>query len=145
MMGCHFQADSWISWFPLSCIHSLSLPRTLSVSVSHRSRACGPPGPGEHPQKPPLCPMSLPRPGGQVTQEASPPLPGPPVWEHFLKGIRCSNMEGLELGPHTRVHCSATFCKPRFSVPQAPGLPSIQKHLEGVEASAQEGRTEGRA
>ena len=132
MTGCHFWADAWNFWFPLSWVHSLSLPRTLSVCVSRGSRACGLQGPGDNPQKPTLWPVSLPRPGAQLTNEAFSPQPGHCLGNHFLMRIRGSNKKGLDLGPHTRVRCSATCCPPRSSVLQAPRLPSAQKDLEGV-------------
>ena len=132
MTGCHFWADSWNFWFPLSWVHSLSLPRTLSVSVSHGSRACGLYGPGDNPQKPPLWPVTLPRLGAQLPQEASSAQPGHCLGNYFLMRARGSIKESLDLGPHTRGCCSATCCKPRSSVLQAPRLPSAQKDLEGV-------------
>ena len=131
MTGCHFQADSWNFWFPLSGVHSLSASDSVCLCVSHRSRACGlrvqvttlrsflvapvpPPARGSAPSR------------GLLTQAGH--CPG----NHFLMRTRGSNKEGLDLGPHTRVHCSATFCKSRTSVLQVPRLPSAQKDLEGV-------------
>ena len=111
---------------------SVSASDSVCLCVSHRSRACGLQGPGDDPQKPPLWPVSLPRPGAQLPHEASSPQAGHCLGNHFLMRTRGSNKEGLHLGPHTRVHCSATCCKPRTSVLQAPRLPSAQKDLERI-------------
>ena len=111
---------------------SVSASDSVCLCVSHGSRACGLQGPGENPQKPPLWPVSLLWPGAQLTNEAFSPQPGHCLGNHFLMRTRDSNKEGLDLGPHTRVRCSATCCTPRSLVLQAPRLPSAQKDPEGV-------------
>ena len=111
---------------------SVSASDSVCLCVSHGSRACGLQGPGDNPQKPPLWPVCLPRSGAQLPHEASSAQPAHCLGNYFLMRAQGSIKEGLDLGPHTRGCCLATYCKPRSSVLQAPGLPSAQKDLEGV-------------